>query len=164
MKQLITILALGLALCQSASARWAVAHLTPDNISSQRLVFLITTQSMTNAVEFCITVSGRTNAPLPETYSATVQISGQDQKMEHAEPVTRNGITSTTYRFTVLRPALGQATFFFRIPPRPEDPMPAYGHKDGFYYHIDLAPFSQPKENPNQAPEDTARKLADPQR
>jgi hypothetical protein len=83
--------------------------------------------------------------------------------MEHSEPAARNGITTITYRFTILRTALGQATFFFRLPPRAEDPVPAYGHKDGFYYHIDLAPFATTMESPNQVPEDTARKLANPQ-
>lgn len=142
-------------------ARASVSHVTPENISNQRLAFEIRSELSSNIVQFTITISATTNSTLPEAYSASVRV--QEKNKDYAKPDPKKENKKVIYVFTVLQSDLDTATFFLWIAPRTDTPMPPMGHRDGSYYHIDLLPFVKKDNGPNQVQEDTPRKLGDPQ-
>ena len=151
MKRWATIAALLTVTSSVCWARASVSHVTPENISKQRLAFEISSESSSNTVQFIITISGTTNVPLPEAYSASVQV--QEKSKDYSQPAPKKDGQRVIYTFTILRSDLDTATFFFWIAPRTDTPMPPMGHRDGSYYHIDLLPFTKTEKVPNQVPE-----------
>ena len=155
MKRLITVLMLSLLPCMSAWARLSVTHISPTNSTDHKLVFTVHQTVESNSFSFAVTVSGTTNNPLPQTYSADVVTSGGiSQKMEHTEPHEKDGITEITYRFAIPADQLADATFCFRIPPPPNSPQAYLG---GYYYALDLKPFTEETHKDSNQPSDRMR-------
>lgn len=155
MKRALPILMLILLPCASVWARWSVTHVSPTNASQQKLTFAVTSTVESNAIAFVVAVSGMTNYPLPEAYSADVMVSGGiRQKTEHSEPHTHQGITSVTYRFTVSTEQLDNATFCFWIPPPANSP---YAHLGGHYFALDLKDFTKEMVTDSNKPSERTR-------
>jgi hypothetical protein len=148
------IVALLLAIASSICwARASVSHVTPENANQQRLAIVVEATSVSNGVDFAISISAKTNAPLPARFSASVRVEKPNVTFEQINLTETKGDQFVRYTFSVLKSDLAGATFFFWLPPRTDTPMPPMGHRDGSYYHIDLLPFVRTEKVRNQVPE-----------
>ena len=128
-----------LAPLTSAWARWSVTHVSPTNITEQKYSFKVEYTVDSNSYAFAVTVSGTTNNPLPQDYSADVIIiGGISLPMEHSEPHEQDSITAITYRFSLTVDQLDSATFCFKIPPPPDSP---YAYLGGHYFALELTDY-----------------------
>jgi len=130
------------------------------------LAISVEAKSVSNAVDFTIAISAKTNAPLPATFFANTSVKKPNITYEQIKMTEAKGDQFVRYTFSVLESDLGGATFFFWLPPRTDTPMPLVKHpRDSAYYHIDLLPFVKINTGPNKASETNgAPSMSQPQR